>query len=84
MPESAREPAGGNSSRAHKGSRGARNVQGLKWRDAVAEVFRSEVSRSLVTMLRGSTPRPAERRGRARRSSRWRRRDNSSGDVVDH
>jgi len=66
------------SSRALPGSRGARDGQGLEWRDAVAEVVRSEDTRSLVTMLRGSTPRPAERRGRARRSSRRRRRDNSS------
>ena len=72
MPDSAREPAGGSSSRAPPGSRGARDGQGLGWRDAVAEVVRSEVTRSLVTMLRGSTPRPAERRGRARRSSRRR------------
>jgi len=48
----------------------------------VAEVVRSEVTRSLVTMLRGSTPRPAERRGRARRSSRRRRRDNSSSSST--
>ena len=78
MPNSAREPAGGSSSRAPPGSRGARDGQGLEWRDAVAEVVRSEVTRSLVTMLRGSTPRPAERRGSARRSSRRHRRDDSS------
>jgi len=78
VPDSAREPAGGSSSRASPGSRGAREGQGLEWRDAVAEVVRSEVTRSLVTMLRGSTPRPAERRGRARRSSRRRRRGDSS------
>ena len=34
----------------------------------MAEVVRSEATRQLVTMLRGSTPRTAERRGRARRS----------------
>jgi len=78
MPGSAREPAGGSSGRAPPGSRGARDGEGLDWRDAVAEVVRYEATRSLVTMLRGSTPRPAERRGRARRSSRRRRRDNSS------
>jgi len=33
-------------------------------------------------MLRGSTPRPAERRGRARRSARRRRRDNSSSSST--
>jgi len=50
----------------------------------VAEVVRSEVTRSLVTMLRGSTPRPAERRGRARRSARRHRRDNlSSSSTTD-
>jgi len=65
VPGSAREPAGGISSRAPPGSRGARDGQGLEWRVAVAEAVRSEVTRSLVTMLRGSTPRPAERRGRA-------------------
>jgi len=48
----------------------------------VAEVVRSEVTRSLVTMLRGSTPRPAERPGRARRSARRRRRDNSSSSST--
>jgi len=52
------------------------------WRDAVAEVVRSEVTRSLVTMFRGSTPRPAERRGRARRSSRRHRRDDSSSSSI--
>jgi len=82
MPGSAREPAGGSSSRAPPGSRGARDGQGLQWRDAVAEVVRSEVTRSLVTMLRGATPRPAERRGRARRSARRRRRDNSSSSST--
>jgi len=82
MPESAREPAGGSSSRAPPGSRRARDGQGLEWRDAVAEVVRSEVTRSLVTKLRGSTPRPAERRGRARRSSRRRRRDASSSSST--
>ena len=63
---------------ASPGSWGARDGEGLEWRDAVAKVVRSEVTRSLVTMLSGSTPRPAERRGRARRSSRLRGRDNSS------
>jgi len=82
MPNSAREPAGGSSSRAPPGSRGARDGQGLEWRDAVAEVVRSEVTRSLVTMLRGSTPRPAERRGRARRSSRRHRRDDSASSST--
>jgi len=82
MPNSAREPAGGISMRAPPGSRGARDVQGLEWRDAVAEVVRSEVTRSLVTMLRGSTPRPAERRGRDRRSSRRHRRDDSSSSST--
>jgi len=48
----------------------------------VAEVVRSEVTRSLVTMLRGSTPRPAERRGRARRSFRRHRRDDSSSSST--
>jgi len=78
MPDSAREPAGASSSRAPPGSRGARDGQGLEWRDAVAEVVRSVDTRSLVTVLRGSTPRPAERPGRARRSSRRHRRDDSS------
>jgi len=82
VPPPAREPAGGSSSRAPPGSRSARDGQGLEWRDAVAEVVRSEVTRSLVTMLRGSTPRPAERRGRARRSSRRRRRDDSSSSST--
>jgi len=48
----------------------------------MAEVVRSEVTRSLVTMLRGSTPRPAECRGPARRSSRRRRRDDSSSSST--
>jgi len=65
MPDSAREPASWSSSRAPTGARGARDGQVLEWRDAVAEVVQSEVTRSLVTMLRGSMPRPAERRGRA-------------------
>jgi len=82
MPGSAREPAGGSSCRAPPGSRGARDGQGLEWRDAVAEVVRYEVTRSLVTMLMGSTPRPADRRGRARRSSRRRRRDNTSSSST--
>jgi len=82
MPGSARKPAGGSSSRAPPGSRRARDGQGLEWRDAVAEVVRSEVTQSLVTMLRGSTPRPAEWRGGARRSSRRRRRDNSSSSST--
>jgi len=82
MPKSAQEPAGGSSSRAPAGSRGARDGQSLEWRDAVAEVVRSEVTRSLVTMLRGSTPRPAKRRGRAQRSSCRRRRDNSSSSST--
>jgi len=82
MPGTAREPAGGSSSRAPPGSRGARNGQGLEMRDAVAEVVRSEDIRSLVTMLRGSTPRPAERRGRARRCAQRRRRDNSSSSST--
>jgi len=38
MTESARKPAGGSSSRAPPGSWGARDGQGLEWRDAVAEV----------------------------------------------
>jgi len=82
VPDSAREPAGGSASRAPPGSRGARDGQGLELRDAVAEVVRSEVTRSLVTMLRGSTPRPAERRGRARRSSRLHGRDDSSSSST--
>jgi len=82
MPDSAREPAGGSSCRAPPGLRGARDGQGLEWRDDVAEFARSEVTRSLVTMLRGSTPRPTERRGRARRPSRRRRRDNSSSSST--
>jgi len=82
MPDSARKPAGGSSCRAPPGLRGARDGQGLEWRDDVAEFARSEVTRSLVTMLRGSTPRPTERRGRARRSSRRRRRDNSSSSST--
>jgi len=56
MPESAREPVGGSSSRAPPGSRCAREGQGLEWRDAVAKIVRFEVTRSLVTMLKGSTP----------------------------
>jgi len=56
--------------------------QGLEWRDAVAEDVRSEVSRSLVTMLRGSTPGPADRRGRARRSSRRHQREDSSSSLT--
>jgi len=48
----------------------------------VAEVVRSQVTRSLVTMLRGSTPRPAERRGRARRSFRRHQRDDSSSSST--
>jgi len=48
----------------------------------VAEVVRSEVTRYLVTMLRGSTPTPAERRGRARRPACWRRRDDSSSSST--
>jgi len=82
MPDSAREPAGGSSSRAPPGSRGARDGQALGWRDAVAEAVRSEVTRSLVTMLMGSMPRPAERWGRVRRSSRRRRRDNSTSSST--
>jgi len=82
MPESAQEPAGGSLTRAPPGSRGARDGQCLEWRDAVAEVVRSEVTQSIVTVLRGSTPRPAERRGRARRSSRRRRHDNSSSSST--
>jgi len=69
MPGAAQEPPGGSYSRAPPGSRGIRDGPGLEWRDAVAEFVRYEVTRSLVTMLRGSTPRPAERRGRSRRSS---------------
>ena len=84
MPDSAREPAGGSSSRSFPGSRGSRDGQALEWRDAVAGGVRSEVTRSLVTMLGGSTPRPAEGRGRARRSSRRRRRDDfSSSSTTD-
>jgi len=82
MPDSAREPAGGSSSRALPISRGAGDGQGLEWRDAVAEVVRSEVTRSLVTMLRASTPKPAERRGRARTSFRRHRRDYSSSSST--
>ena len=78
MPGSARKPAGGSSRRSRSGSRGARKGQGIQWRDAVAEVVLSEITRSLVTMLRGSTPRPAKCRGRVRRSSRRRQRDDSS------
>jgi len=84
MPHSEREIACGSSSRAPPGSRGAREGQGLEWRDAVAHVLRSEVARSLVTMLRGSTPRPAGRRGRAQRSShRHRSDDPSSSSTTD-
>jgi len=50
MPESAREPAGGSSSRAPPGSLRSWDGQGLEWRDAVAEVARSEVTRALVTI----------------------------------
>ena len=82
IPDSARKPASGSSSRAPAGSRGARKGQGLEWRDAVAEVVRSKVTRSLVTMLPGSTPRPAECRGRGRRSSRRRRQDDSSSSST--
>jgi len=82
MPYSAREPASGSSCPAPEGSRGAREGQGLEWRDAVAEVDRSEVARSLVTMLRGSTPRSSERRGRARCSSLRRRLDDSSSSST--
>jgi len=82
MRESAREPAGGSSCRAPPGSRGARDGQRLEWRDAVAEIVRSEVTRSLATMFRGSTPRSTERRGRARRSSRRHRRDDSSSSST--
>jgi len=78
MPELAREPVGGSFSCAPRGSRGARDGMGREWQDAVAEVVRSEVTRSLVMMLRGSRPRPAERRCRARRSARRRLRDNTS------
>jgi len=48
----------------------------------VPELVRYEVTRSLVTMLRGSTPRPADRRGRARRSSRRHRMDDSSSSST--
>ena len=48
----------------------------------MAEVVRSEVTRSLVKVLRGSTPRPTERRGRTRRCSRRRRRDDSSSSST--
>ena len=48
----------------------------------MAEVVRSEATRSLVTMLRCSTPRPVERRARARRSSDRRRRDISSSSST--
>jgi len=48
----------------------------------VAEVVWSEVARSPVKMLRGSTPRPVQRRGRARRSSRRHRRDDSSSSST--
>ena len=48
----------------------------------MAEVVRSEATRSLDTMLKGSTPRPAERRGPARRSFDQRRRDNSSSSST--
>ena len=82
MPDSAREPACASSSGASPASRGARDGQGLEWRDAVAEGVRSEVIRSLVTMLRGSTLRPPEHRVRARRSSRRRRRDDSSSSST--
>ena len=77
-PDSAREPSLGSSSRAPPGTQGAREGQGLEWRDAVAEVLRSEVTRNLVAILRGSTPRPAEHRGRARRSFHRCRQDESS------
>ena len=84
MPDSAREPAGGSCSRAPPGSQGSRDGQGLERRGAVNEVVRSEVTRSLVTMFRGSTTRPADRRGRARRSSlRHRRDDSSSSSTTD-
>jgi len=45
VPPPAREPAGGSSSRAPPSSRRARDGQGLEWRDAVAEVCRSAVTR---------------------------------------
>jgi len=48
----------------------------------VAEVVPSEATRSLVTMLKGSMPRPAERRSRAGRSARWRRRDTMSSSST--
>jgi len=82
MPVSEREPAGGSSSRAPPGSWSARDGQGLQWRDAVAKVVRFEVTRSLVLMLRGLTPRPAERQGRARPSALRRQRDNSSSSST--
>jgi len=82
IPDSAREPAGGINSRAPSGSPGARDGQGVEWRDAVAEFPLSEVTRSLATMLRESPPRPADRRGRARSSSRRQRRDDSSSSST--
>jgi len=82
MPDSARAPAVGSSCRAAPGSRGARDGEGLEWRNAVAEVVRSGVSRLLVTILRGSALRPSERQGRAWRSSCRHRRDNSSSSST--
>jgi len=82
VPLPTREPAGESSSRAPRSSLGARNGQGLEWRDVVAEVVRSEVTQSVVTMLLGSTRRPAESRGRGRRSSRRHLRDDSSSSST--
>jgi len=82
VPPPAREPAGGSSCRAPPGSRGARDGQGLEWREAVGEGIRSEGSRSLVTVIRGSTREPSERRRRAWRSFRQRRRDDSSSSST--
>ena len=82
MPDLEREPAGASSFPAPPGSRGASEGQGMKRRDAVAEVSRSEVTRLLVKMLNGATTRLAERRERARRSSHRRRRDESSSSST--
>ena len=82
MPDSERERVGRSSCRAPPSLRSARDGQGLECRDAVAEVVRSEVTRSLVTMLRISTPGPTGRRGRARRSSRRHRRGDLSSSST--
>ena len=56
---------------------------GLDWRDAVAEVVRSEVTRSLSTVLRSATPKTDGRRRGAKRSSRRRRYSSSSSSTSE-